>query len=466
MRNLSTQPLAQVGLFVCFLLCISSWTGAQETDPLVAAYQKEFVFLDNEIRLLQQRIEEVRQDGDRRVATAGAELRRLESELLALNRAVDRRNDELRVVEEEQSSTRDATETIDSIIAQATSRLERYGVPPYSEAKPDDAPDQPSQTEPTTVDELEYVFSQSLRLLDDLGDIRSETSPFFLEDGSQVEGTIVHIGRIASFGVSDSAGGTLAPAGGGRLRLVEPETEDAARMLADGRQPDVLPIFLYESLDSLVETGNGKGLRDTIEGGGIIGIVILAIGAVAVVLILLRAAILSVVGRRNKDTLASVLSRVQSGSLDQAETEAEQMPGAQGRVILATVRSLKSTPGKTEDVISEAVLHEQPKLERFRSAISVFAAVAPLLGLLGTVTGMISTFDVITQYGTGDPKLLSGGISEALITTELGLAVAIPTLLIGNLLASWSDRVTSDLEVSALRVLNAFTGFESSDVSA
>jgi biopolymer transport protein ExbB len=74
---------------------------------------------------------------------------------------------------------------------------------------------------------------------------------------------------------------------------------------------------------------------------------------------------------------------------------------------------------------------------------------------------MIATFDIITIHGTGDPKLLSGGISEALITTELGLIVAIPALLIGNLLSSWADRITSGLEVAALRVINAASGFES-----
>jgi biopolymer transport protein ExbB len=73
---------------------------------------------------------------------------------------------------------------------------------------------------------------------------------------------------------------------------------------------------------------------------------------------------------------------------------------------------------------------------------------------------MIATFDIITQFGTGDPGLLSGGISEALITTEFGLIVAIPALLIGNLLSSWADRITSTLEISALRMVNALSGVQ------
>ena len=88
----------------------------------------------------------------------------------------------------------------------------------------------------------------------------------------------------------------------------------------------------------------------------------------------------------------------------------------------------------------------------------VIASVAPLLGLLGTVTGMITTFDVITEFGTGDPKLLSGGISIALVTTELGLIVAIPALMLGSLLNAWARNIRRDIEHSALRATNAFLG--------
>jgi biopolymer transport protein ExbB len=109
-----------------------------------------------------------------------------------------------------------------------------------------------------------------------------------------------------------------------------------------------------------------------------------------------------------------------------------------------------------EDIISESILHENSYLDRFGSTIIIIAAVAPLLGLLGTVTGMISTFDIITEFGTGDPKLLSGGISEALVTTELGLVVAIPALIFGNLLAGWADNIKEDMEKAALRVTNIY----------
>jgi biopolymer transport protein ExbB len=101
-------------------------------------------------------------------------------------------------------------------------------------------------------------------------------------------------------------------------------------------------------------------------------------------------------------------------------------------------------------------MHESTRLDKLSSIILVIAAVAPLLGLLGTVTGMIATFDVITEFGTGDPKLLSGGISIALVTTELGLIVAIPLLLGGNLLNSWAESIKDNMEHSALHIVNEY----------
>ena len=86
--------------------------------------------------------------------------------------------------------------------------------------------------------------------------------------------------------------------------------------------------------------------------------------------------------------------------------------------------------------------------------IATIAAVAPLVGLLGTVTGMIATFSVLTTQGIGDPQSLSGGISEALLTTQLGLAVAVPTLLAHTILKRWAHRISSRVEVEALERLH------------
>ena len=106
----------------------------------------------------------------------------------------------------------------------------------------------------------------------------------------------------------------------------------------------------------------------------------------------------------------------------------------------------------------EKMLEAQPKVERFLSVIAVTAAVAPLLGLLGTVTGMINTFKMITLFGTGDASSLSGGISEALITTELGLVVAIPSLVAHAMLNRKAQSIMANMEKLAVVFVNGLPG--------
>lgn len=107
-----------------------------------------------------------------------------------------------------------------------------------------------------------------------------------------------------------------------------------------------------------------------------------------------------------------------------------------------------------ENVLQESILSEIPRLEKGLSIMAALGAISPLLGLLGTVTGMIRTFNVITVYGTGDPKLMSGGISEALIATKWGLCIAVPTMLLHVFLSRRANAVVSDMEEKAVGLTN------------
>ena len=107
-----------------------------------------------------------------------------------------------------------------------------------------------------------------------------------------------------------------------------------------------------------------------------------------------------------------------------------------------------------ESVLQESILRELPEVQRGIAILAVLGAVAPLLGLLGTVTGMIDTFRIITLFGTSDPKLMSGGISEALVTTEVGLVVAIPIMLLHTILSRRSDHLIGDMEEKAVQLTN------------
>ncbi|WP_051305461.1 MotA/TolQ/ExbB proton channel family protein [Desulfogranum mediterraneum] len=124
------------------------------------------------------------------------------------------------------------------------------------------------------------------------------------------------------------------------------------------------------------------------------------------------------------------------------------------RVILAGLESRQMQREEMENVLQESILREIPPMERFLSTLGILAAIAPLLGLLGTVTGMIDTFQIITLHGTSDPRLMSGGISEALVTTMLGLGVAIPLMLAQTLLSRAVEEEIGHLEEKGVSLVN------------
>jgi len=110
-------------------------------------------------------------------------------------------------------------------------------------------------------------------------------------------------------------------------------------------------------------------------------------------------------------------------------------------------------PETLELKMAEGVMRETPKLESGLTLLKIIAAVAPLMGLLGTVTGMIITFQAITIFGAGDPKAMAGGISSALVTTVLGLLVAIPTVLLHTLVNGRAQRVIHLLTEQATGII-------------
>ena len=137
----------------------------------------------------------------------------------------------------------------------------------------------------------------------------------------------------------------------------------------------------------------------------------------------------------------------------QAGTKALDVRNPLGRVLKVGEDNFKKDIDTLELKLAEAIMAERPSIERGISAVRIISVVAPLAGLLGTVTGMIVTFQMITLYGTGDPKLMAGGISQALVTTVLGLLVAIPTTLLHSFTASSAKGIISVLEEQSTGIL-------------
>ncbi len=131
---------------------------------------------------------------------------------------------------------------------------------------------------------------------------------------------------------------------------------------------------------------------------------------------------------------------------EQAHKLCDLTQGPLSRIIGSGLRVIERGRESVERVIREASLSETPELVKNLSVIGILASIAPLLGLLGTVSGMVTTFRVINLYGTGDPEALAGGISEALITTAAGMIVAIPCIVFYNYLVNKVNHMIVRLE--------------------
>jgi biopolymer transport protein ExbB len=438
------------GLWLLAAACAvagNAWADA-EAD-LARAYQKEFAFLKAEKDALGARLEEVAREAETRTARARAEVEQLQRRVLALRTQADAMEQDLRSAEREATAMDERSDLLGETMNRAADSLRRWGyelgaAPESEEALPD---------------HVRRMFELAGEAIRRGGTVRETTGRFFLADGTQTDGRILEVGNVAAFGLSASGGGALAPAGAGRLKLWHEDAWQAAADLLAGNRPVEIPIFLYESLGKGIDEKPEKTPLDEIRSGGPIAWVIVCLGALALLLILARFGLLQRASSRGDRLARQVGTLVDQGLVEEALKLLERARGAAARVLMVTIRNLDQDRQHREDLVSEAILHESPTVERFGSTILVIAAVAPLLGLLGTVTGMIATFDVITEYGTGDPKLLSGGISEALITTKLGLMVAIPTLLAGTLLSGQASSILETMERAALQVMNRADDF-------
>jgi biopolymer transport protein ExbB len=297
-----------------------------------------------------------------------------------------------------------------------------------------------------------HIFERATAVVERLARLRRESGVFYAQDGEAVAGTLVWVGAISALGVGAQTGGLLAPVEKDALTVVDPAGLDVARDLLAGREVELVPVYLADPLRPLSASRTEWNLRDFLRSGGIIVWPILMLGLVAVVIALERLVTLGRVHRSAKRLSARVSSSLLAGKIDEATRLCDANPGAVARVVLAAINHRHQSRDLQDDAISEAILEESTRLERWLPTLRVIAAVTPLLGLLGTVTGMIGTFDVITEFGTGNPKLLSGGISEALVTTELGLIVAIPALLLYAFLAGRVDNIISEMEKNSLRL--------------
>lgn len=278
------------------------------------------------------------------------------------------------------------------------------------------------------------------------------------KNGMQVSGTFILTGPFAYFG---DGGENIGFAEGDLTNIGFPlvvnkgvpkeviatianlTTSKSGMLPVDASEGDALKLALVD--ETLVEH---------IKKGGVVMIPLLAMFFVAILLSIMKLFEIKSVKSPKAGTLQRILDSLNSGNKQQALEAANSVDGPFGDLLVAGVEHADQDKELLEEVLYERLLAAQPKLERFIAFIALTAAASPLLGLLGTVTGMIDTFKAITVFGTGDPATLSTGISVALITTEWGLIVAIPCLLCQALLTRIAKGKLGEMEQASVAFVN------------
>ncbi len=205
-----------------------------------------------------------------------------------------------------------------------------------------------------------------------------------------------------------------------------------------------------------------KSLKDYLKGGGVVGYGILGLGALAMLIALYKLLEITRFPLPSRKRINLVLDDLLENRSGEAEEKAGQIKGLGGQMVQAGVQYFYDKRRILEDALLEKLGAIQPRLERFLPFLALVAAAAPMMGLLGTVLGIMKTFAMMSAVGTGDSRAFSAGISEALITTAMGLIVAIPVIIIHGMLKSLAKAKFGQAEGVALSILNGTTEIDKS----
>ncbi len=226
----------------------------------------------------------------------------------------------------------------------------------------------------------------------------------------------------------------------------------------DGEVSPPLDVLQNKSLGAALSRGQAPGawaaMAAWFRSGGVVMYPIIMVALFAAFLSAGRFWVFARRGTRPQTFMNGLRPLLDQGKFAEARQYCQNSQTSLGDTLGAVLGRAGQDREAAEKTAQEAMLREVPALEKWMPLIATLAAVAPLMGLLGTVSGMITLFQVITTAGTNDPKILAGGISEALVTTQAGLVIAIPVLLVHGVLSNRLDNINSALNVHTLEVLN------------
>ena len=291
-----------------------------------------------------------------------------------------------------------------------------------------------------SIGQLERLWFEMQREMTFSGRIASYPAEVVLPSGATVAKPVIRVGGFNAVADGKYLNWDLETG-----RLVELDKQPAGRYtgpitdLTAATGTELTAFWIDPARGQLLKImGQSPELGDRVDQGGVVGYVILALGVFGIFLALWRMIVLySEAGKIRK----------------QMTNETPDENNALGRV-MAVFNANKNADTETLELhLGEAIAAEIPRLTKGIGWIKIISVVAPLLGLLGTVTGMIDVFETMSLFGTGDPKLMAGGISQALVTTVQGLVAAIPCVFLHTLTNNRSRELIMILEERATGIL-------------
>ncbi|MCA1963119.1 MAG: MotA/TolQ/ExbB proton channel family protein [Prosthecobacter sp.] len=275
--------------------------------------------------------------------------------------------------------------------------------------------------------------------------------------GTVNEGSFIVLGPLAYFASKDGSKYGLADLKSGSLDptlLPIPDSKLPQGIVEVAKEGQgILPIDATRGNAFKLEEQRDTAL-DEIRKGGPLMWPIVGLGLLAVLVGLLKWFQLSLVSRPSNRRIREVLDLLDKRKYAEAEKLSLRTRGPIGQFMATAAKHYTDPTNVMEETMFEKILDAKTKLNAWIPFVKIAAAVEPLFGLLGTVTGMINTFKLITVFGTQDASTFSSGIAEALITTEWGLITAIPCLLIAAFLARKARAVIDDMEKLGVRIMN------------
>lgn len=290
-----------------------------------------------------------------------------------------------------------------------------------------------------SIDDIEKVWFELQREMTEQGKVSRFTTDVIVEGGSKAQKEVVRVGAFNL--IADGKYLEYTPATNTISQLTRQPSSRYTATAADLQQANsgVVPFALDPTGGSILGLlVQAPDTEEQVHQGGTVGYIILGVGLIALLIALERFVSLMIMGSKIRRQLKDTVAR-DDNPLGRVMKVKDQYPD-----VAYDTLELK---------LSEAIIREMPKITRNLTLIKIISVVAPLLGLLGTVTGMINTFQAITLFGTGDPKLMAGGISQALVTTVLGLVVAIPTVFLYTLLNTRSKNMLLILQEQSAGII-------------